>query len=55
LSYIGSTNTSILGAVEPITALLCGMLVFGERLTVLNGVGIALVLLSVLVVIRQSK
>jgi len=55
LSYIGSTNTSILGAVEPITALLCGILVFGERLTILNGVGIALVLLSVLVVIRQSK
>ena len=33
IHYIGSTPTAILGALEPVTALFFGVLVFGEQLT----------------------
>ena len=33
IHYIGSTPTAILGALEPVTALFFGVLIFGEQLT----------------------
>lgn len=44
LHDIGPQNTSMLGALEPLTALVVGCLVFGEVLTPLNIVGVVLVL-----------
>ena len=31
--YAGSTTTAVLGALEPLTAVLIGIFVFGERFT----------------------
>ncbi|MCQ2345562.1 MAG: DMT family transporter [Paludibacteraceae bacterium] len=52
---IGSTETSILGALEPLTAVVIGILVFHEAFTFRNACGIALILLSVCVVVWQGK
>ena len=52
---IGSTSAAILGALEPITALLVGSLVFGERLTPRLCVGIVLVLLAVTMLVAGKK
>lgn len=52
---IGSTSAAILGALEPITALLVGTLVFGERLTPRLCLGILLVLLAVTLLIAGKK
>ena len=52
---IGSTPAAILGALEPITALLVGTLVFGERLTPRLCLGIALVLTAVTLLIAGKK
>ena len=55
IHYIGSTPAAILGALEPITALLVGTLVFGERLTPRICLGIFLVLLAVTMLIAGKK
>ena len=52
---IGSTYAAILGALEPITALLVGTLVFGERLTLRMCGGIVLVLMAVTLLIAGKK
>lgn len=44
---IGSTPTAILGALEPVTALIIGVLIFGESLTPRSIFGIFLVLAAV--------
>ena len=49
--YIGSTPAAFLGALEPITALFFGVLVFGERLTPRIILGIILVLSAVTLII----
>lgn len=51
IHLIGSTPTSILGALEPVTALACGVLVFGEALTFKNIIGILMVLSAVTVIV----
>lgn len=48
---IGGTLTSVLGALEPLTAVCIGALVFGEDFTLREGVGILLVLTAVTVII----
>lgn len=48
---IGPMPTSILSALEPVTALVVGCAVFGEILTPLNFVGVILVLLAVTLLI----
>lgn len=55
IHYIGSTPAAILGALEPITALLVGTLVFGERLTPRICLGIVLVLAAVTLLIAGKK
>lgn len=47
IHHIGATVAAILGALEPVTALFVGILVFGERLTGGNVVGILLILTAV--------
>ena len=48
---IGSTPTAILGALEPVTALFFGVMVFGERLTPRIVTGVALILVAVTLII----
>lgn len=49
--YIGSTPTAILGALEPTTAVLIGVLVFAEPFTLRLLLGIVLILAAVTIVV----
>ena len=51
---IGGTLTSVLGALEPLTAVCIGALVFGEDFTLREGFGILLVLSAVTVIILSG-
>ena len=51
IQYIGSTSTSILGALEPVTAIFFGVTVFGETLTAREGLGLVMVIVAVTFVI----
>ena len=54
--YAGSTTTAILGALEPLTAVLIGIFVFGESFTLTLAIGIAFILCSVaLIVLKPAK
>ncbi len=53
--YIGSTATAILGALEPVTAVLFGVAVFGETLTGRDVAGILLIIVSVTFVVALPK
>lgn len=44
---IGSIPVSILGALEPVTALIFGIFVFGEKITLANAFGISLIIVAV--------
>lgn len=48
---IGSTPTAVLGALEPITAVVIGVTVFGEAFTARLAIGILLVLAAVVLVV----
>ena len=48
---VGSTVTAILGALEPLTAVFVGIVVFHEPLTVNMAVGIFMIILAVIVII----
>lgn len=49
--YIGSTPTAILGALEPLTAVLIGVLAFGEPFSLRLLTGIVLILVAVAIVV----
>ena len=51
---IGGTLTSILGALEPVTAVCIGAIVFGEAFTFSEAVGIALILTAVVLIILNK-
>ena len=53
--HIGGTLTSILGAMEPVTAVIIGACVFGEAFTTTEAMGIALILVAVVLVILTSR
>ncbi len=55
IQIIGSTTTAILGCMEPLTAVLVGISVFGERLNLNQGVGMVLVFIAVYLVIITQK
>lgn len=52
---IGSTPTAIMGALEPITAVVIGVLLFGEQLTPRLIAGIILILIAVILIIIGNK
>ncbi|WP_295936609.1 DMT family transporter [uncultured Alistipes sp.] len=54
IRYIGSTPTAILGALEPLTALFFGVLVFGEQLTPRIMTGVVLILVAVMLIITGN-
>ena len=51
ITRIGSTLAAILGATEPLTAVLVGILVFHEPMTLIMGSGIVLILAAVFMII----
>lgn len=54
--YAGPTLTSILGTMEPLTAVVIGVFVFNELFTLSSVVGILLILLSVgMVVFNENR
>lgn len=57
IQRIGSTLTSVLGVMEPLTAVFVGILVFGEPFTPALAVGVLLIILSVTLVMlgRQAE
>lgn len=55
IQYIGSTPTAILGALEPVTAIFFGVMVFGESLTLRIICGIILIILAVTLIIAGSN
>lgn len=53
IKNIGSTLTSVLGAMEPVTAVCVGILIFGEPFTGSIGVGIMLIISAVTIIILK--
>lgn len=51
---IGGTLTSVLGAMEPLTAVLIGSVVFGEPFTLQEGLGVALIIVAVTIIILSE-
>ena len=51
IKAIGPTLSSILGALEPLTAVAIGVLYFGEPLTIAGIAGMALVIIAVMIVV----
>lgn len=55
IKAIGPTMTSILGSMEPLTAVVIGVLHFGETFNIDSASGLILVITAVVIVILQSK
>lgn len=55
IKRIGATTTAIIGALEPCTALVIGVCVFNEHLTLRSLVGIAMILVAVSLVVLSRK
>ena len=53
--YIGSTPTAIMGALEPTTAVLIGIFLFGEEFSARLGLGILLIFIAVIIIALQSN
>ena len=53
--WIGPTYTSILGALQPVTALLLGVLFLGEHLYLRSCIGIAVILVAVSIIVMHQK
>ena len=55
IAAVGSTTTAIFGALEPLTAVLLGMLVLGETLTLRPAVGMAVIFVSVTLLMMRKR
>ena len=54
IQLIGSTSASILGALEPLTAVLIGVYVFNEKITFWLVIGIVFILLGVILIVLKD-
>lgn len=54
IKLIGSTNTAILGALEPLTAIFFGILFFNESLTLRISIGVISILFGVFLIISRN-
>lgn len=54
IKMVGSTISSILGSMEPVVAVLVGVLYFSESFSVFSFIGIALIIISVIMVILKN-
>ena len=55
IALIGSTETAIFGALEPLTAVILGILILGETLTLAPAIGMILIFVSVTVLMMKKK
>lgn len=55
IRLIGSTTTAILGALDPLTAVFFGVVVFGEALTINRVIGIILVLFGAMLIVLRDR
>ena len=55
IQYIGSTPTAILGALEPLTAVFFGVMIFGEPFTPRVGCGIMMIVFAVTIIVAGSN
>lgn len=55
IDLIGSTQTAIFGALEPLTAVMLGIIILGETLTIRPAIGMAMIFISVTVLVMQRK
>lgn len=55
IQHIGSTNTAVLGCMEPVTAVITGILIFHEKMELNQFLGIGIILLAVICVILGSN
>lgn len=55
IRLIGPTTTAILGALEPLTAIFFGVLLFSEKITFNTIIGIILIIGGVLLVITKDR
>lgn len=55
VASVGSVTTSVIGTLEPLTAMLVGVLHFGELLIWANYIGFLLIILGVILVVYQKN
>ena len=55
VNEIGSTPTAVIGALEPLTAVVIGVAIFGEQFTSRLAVGILLILSSVILIVLGNS
>lgn len=55
IKLIGSTKTAILGALEPLTAIIIGVIVFNEQLSIRIIIGVILILSGVTLIVTKKK
>jgi len=55
IQRIGSTQTAIMGAMEPLTAVIIGVTVFGEQLTTRSVIGIVMIVVAVTLAVAKKK
>ena len=55
INLIGSTPAAIMGALEPVTAVIIGVFVFGESFSLQLGIGIIAILSGVTLIIAKKK
>ena len=55
IQMVGSTTTAILGCMEPLTAVVIGIVCFGERFGATQAVGVVVVLVAVTLVIMAER
>lgn len=53
IALIGSTETAIFGALEPLTAVVLGIIILGETLTIGPAIGMILIFVSVTVLMKK--
>ena len=55
VKYIGSTPTAIMGALEPLTAVVLGVLIFHEVMTPRIALGIAMIFAAVIIIVLSKQ
>lgn len=55
IQMVGSTTTAILGCMEPLTAVVIGIICFGERFSAMQASGVVVVLVAVVLVIMAER
>ena len=55
IRLVGSTPVAILGALEPLTAVLFGVTIFGEPFTLRFACGVLCIILAVMIVVKPSE